>query len=142
MRCGANMLRSGHARSPRHGSPLMLARRFATVLGAFLLIEGIWGMFSPVVFGVLTTNVVHATIHIALGIAGIWMGRSEMARGYLLSVGILLLVVGVLRFVPAMSGIVVSILNVNMAVAWLNIIVGAIALGIAMASKEDRAVVV
>ena len=120
----------------------MLARRFATVLGAFLLIEGVWGMFSPVVFGVLTTNVVHATIHIALGIAGIWMGRSEMARGYLLSVGALLLVVGVLRFVPAVSGIVVSILNVNMAVAWLNIIVGAIALGIAMASKEDRAVVV
>jgi len=120
----------------------MLARRFATMLGAFLLIEGVWGMFSPVVFGVLTTNVVHATIHIALGIAGIWMGRSEMARGYLLSVGILLLVVGILRFIPAMSGIVVSILNVNVAVAWLNIIVGAISLGIAMTSKEDRAVVV
>ncbi len=120
----------------------MLARRFATVLGAFLLIEGIWGMFSPVVFGVLTTNVVHATIHIALGIAGIWMGRSAMARGYLLSVGILLLVVGVLRFVPAVADIIVSILNVNIAVAWLNIIVGAIALGIAMASKEGAVVVV
>lgn len=119
----------------------MLARRFATLLGAFLLIEGVWGMFSPVVFGILTTNVIHATIHIALGVAGIWMGRSEMARGYLLSVGGLLLVVGILRFVPTVGGLIVSILNVNVAVAWVNIIVGAIAIAVAMSSKEEAVVV-
>jgi hypothetical protein len=36
-----------------------------------LLFEGIWGEFSDVVFGVLTTNRIHATIHILLGIVGI-----------------------------------------------------------------------
>ena len=47
---------------------------FAVIIGVFLLIEGIWGEFSDVVFGVLTTNRIHATIHILLGIVGIYTG--------------------------------------------------------------------
>ena len=107
----------------------MLARRVATVIGVFLLIEGAWGLFSPVVFGVLTTNTLHAGIHILLGIAGLWMGRGDMARGYLTFVGTLLLVVGLLWFVPVVSGILGSVLNVSSTVAWFNIVVGIICLG-------------
>jgi hypothetical protein len=118
----------------------MLARRFATALGVFLLIEGAWGLFSPVVFGVLTTNVIHAIIHITLGAAGIWMGRNEMARGYLMFVGGLLLAVGILRFAPVAGELIVSILNVNVAVAWVNIVVGVISLVIALRAKEDETV--
>ena len=33
---------------------------YAIIIGLFLLVEGIWGLFSPVVFGVLTTNMTHA----------------------------------------------------------------------------------
>jgi uncharacterized membrane protein len=120
----------------------MLARRVATILGVFLLIEGVWGMFSPVVFGVLTTNVAHAVIHILLGIAGIVMGRGDMARGYLMSVGGLLLLVGILFFVPIASEIILSILNVNVAVAWVNIIVGVICIAVATQGKEEGTVVI
>ena len=118
----------------------MLSRRFAMLLAVFLLIEGCWGLFSPIVFGVLSTNIVHAVIHILLGIVGILAARSSAARGYLLGVGALLLVVGILRFVPGVSDIVVSVLNVNFAVAYFNIAVGAISLLIGFsAPKGDSA---
>jgi hypothetical protein len=106
----------------------MLSRRFAMLLGVFLIIEGCWGLFSPIVFGVLSTNTLHAVIHIALGIVGILTGRSGASRNYLLGVGALLLVVGILRFVPGASDLVVSLLNVNFAVAYFNIAVGLISL--------------
>ncbi len=56
---------------------------FALLVGAFLLIEGVWGLTSPVVFGVLTTNTLHAIIHIVLGIVGIAAGWQRRARGFL-----------------------------------------------------------
>lgn len=115
----------------------MLSRRFATLLGVFLLIEGIWGLFSPVVFGVLTTNTLHAVIHIALGIVGILAARGGNARPYLIGVGGLLLLVGVLRFVPGASDLVVSLLNVNVAVAYLNIAVGVVSLLIAFTGSRS-----
>ena len=114
----------------------MLIRRFATLLGIFLLIEGIWGLFSPVVFGVLSTNTTHAVIHIVLGVIGILTGRSDSARPYLMFVGALLILVGVLFFVPGASALVVSILNVNRAVAFFNIIVGVICLAAALAGPR------
>jgi hypothetical protein len=117
----------------------MLSRRFAMLLGVFLLIEGCWGLFSPIVFGVLSTNKVHAVIHIVLGIVGLVAGRSSAARGYLIGVGGLLLVVGVLRFVPGASDIVVSVLNVNYAVAYFNIAVGVISLAIGLSAPKGDA---
>lgn len=112
--------------------------RFALVLGAFLLIEGIWGLFSPVVFGVLSTNLLHACIHVALGAIGLFLGMKGNARGYCLSVGGLLLVVGVLYFIPGVSDLIVSILAVNRPVAILNIVVGIVALAIAQMSGRLR----
>ena len=101
---------------------------YAILIGLFLLAEGIWGMNSPMVFGVLSTNTTHAVIHILLGITGIALGFANKARGYCLFLGVLLLVVGVFRFIPGISDIVVQLFNVNYPVAYLNIAVGAISL--------------
>ena len=110
---------------------------FAIIIGVFLLIEGIWGEFSDVVFGVLTTNRTHATIHILLGIVGIYTGLKGGSRGFLIFLGILLAAVGVLRFVPGISDLIVSILNVNPAVAYFNIAVGIVSLIIAFTSNRS-----
>lgn len=118
----------------------MLSRRFAMLLGIFLLIEGCWGLVSPVVFGVLTTNTLHAVIHIVLGLVGIWAGRSAAARGYLLGVGALLVVVGIVRFIPGVSDLVVSLLNVNFAVAYFNIAVGLVSLLIGFSAPRTSSV--
>ena len=104
------------------------ASRFAIVIGVFLLVEGIWGIFSPVVFGVLTTNMLHAAIHIVLGLVGIWTGTKGSASPFLMFLGVLLVAVGLLRFVPVAGDLLVSLLNVNVAVACFNIVVGAVSL--------------
>lgn len=112
---------------------------FAIIIGAFLLIEGIWGETSDVVFGVLTTNRIHATIHILLGIVGIYTGLKGGSRGFLIFLGVLLLVVGVLRFVPVVGDFIVSILNVNPAVAYFNIAVGIVSLIVVFLSNRSTA---
>lgn len=104
---------------------------FAIIIGIFLLIEGIWGEFSDVVFGALTTNRIHATIHILLGIVGIYTGLKGGSRGFLIFLGVLLIVVGILRFVPGVNDLIISILNVNETVAYFNIAVGIVSLIVA-----------
>ncbi len=101
---------------------------FALLIGLFLFIEGFWGLTSQVVFGILTTNLTHAIIHIVLGLVGICLGWLGRARGYCIFLGVLLLAVGVLRFVPGADELIVRMLNVNIAVAWMNIVIGLVAL--------------
>ncbi|HEY0429493.1 MAG TPA: DUF4383 domain-containing protein [Pyrinomonadaceae bacterium] len=112
---------------------------FAMIVGAFLIVEGLWGEFSNVVFGVLSTNRIHATIHILLGIVGIYTGLKGGSRGFCIFLGILLVAVGILRFVPAIGDLIVSILNVNPAVAYFNIVVGIVSLIAAFASNQSPA---
>ncbi|MEO6223078.1 MAG: DUF4383 domain-containing protein [Vicinamibacterales bacterium] len=111
---------------------------FAILVGAFLLIEGVWGLSSPVVFGVLATNLLHAVIHIALGAIGIWVGLKSGARKYCLFLGGLLVAVGALWFVPVVGPIITSLLNVNAAVAYLNLVVGAVALVLAFTARPEQ----
>ena len=112
---------------------------FALLVGAFLLVEGIWGFFSPVVFGIFTTNTLHAVIHVALGVIGLWVGLKSGARNYCLYLGVLLVAVGALWFVPGVGSIITSLLNVNAAVACLNLVVGAVALVLALTTRQQVA---
>ena len=114
-----------------------ISSRFAIIIGVFLLIEGVWGFFSPVVFGVLTTNVLHACIHVALGLLGLYTGMKGGARSYSLYLGILLIAVGIMRFLPVLGDITVSLLNVNQAVAIFNIVVGAVAVMVSRMSAPQ-----
>lgn len=100
---------------------------FAILLGCFLLVDGIWGLINPPVFGVLTTNTLHAIIHIFLAIVGLSMGVAGRGRNYCIFVGLLLLVVGICFFIPGADKLVIELLNVNNAVAYLNIGIGVVA---------------
>jgi len=111
---------------------------FAILVGAFLLIEGVWGLSSPVVFGVLTTNTLHAVIHVTLGVIGIWVGIKGGARKYCLFLGVLLLAVGVMWFIPVARSMITSLLNVNAAVTYLNLVVGAVALVLAFTARPEQ----
>ncbi len=112
-----------------------LSDRFALVIGLFLVIEGIWELFRPVVFVVLTGNVLHGVIHIALGLIALYLGWNARARGFCVFLGLLLLGVGGLWFVPGPKELIVKLLNVNQAVAVLNLLVGAISLFLGLTKK-------
>ena len=116
--------------------PLSAVNIFAVILGLFLVIEGFWGMFNPIVFGIFSTNLLHATIHLLLGVTGIYLGTRNKARNFSLYVGVLLFVVGILYFVPGADTLVIQLLNVNNAVAFLNIIVGILAVLFALLTPK------
>ena len=111
-------------------------RVLALILALFLLVAGIWGFFSPVVFMFFTTNFVHACIETLLGLIGLGMARRH-ARGYLLFVGLLLVVVGVLYFVPIASLYVTGLLAVNTYLAVFNIIVGGICAIVGLSGRDE-----
>jgi hypothetical protein len=104
------------------------ASGLSLLLGIFLLVEGVWGLFSPVVFGVLSTNVLHACIHIVLGGLALWAAATRHAGGFLGFLGALLLLVAALWFIPGTRSFIVDTLGVNRAVAIVNLVVGLLCL--------------
>lgn len=117
--------------------PATTLDRFTFGVGLLLAAEGVWGLFSPVVFGVLSTNLNHALIHLVLAALGLWASFNHHARGFCLFLGWLLLAVGILRFVPGVGGLIVGLLNVNPAVAMVNIVVGLVALSLVSAQSHQ-----
>lgn len=116
--------------------PLNAVNVFAIALGIFLTIEGALGLFNPMVFGLFSTNPLHAIIHLLLGVSGIYAGLRNHARNFSLFTGILLLVVGLLFFLPAVGALLVKILNLNKAVALFNIVVGIVAILFALLTPK------
>lgn len=104
------------------------AASFAMFAGAFYLIDGIWGFFSPITFGVLSTNTLHTVIHLLMGLAGIYAARNYGARLWCRLIGVVVLAVGIAYFLPAGNTLVVSLFNLNQAVAVLNIVAGVLTL--------------
>ena len=76
---------------------------FALVLGIYLTIEGVLGLFNPLLFGLFSTTLLHTIIHILLGVSGIYAGLRNHARNFCYFTGVLLLVVGLLFFVPVIE---------------------------------------
>ncbi|MCF6130910.1 DUF4383 domain-containing protein [Flavobacterium wongokense] len=106
----------------------MLLNGFIILVGLFMVFEGILGFQSETVLTIFTTNTTHATIHLILGLITIAVGMKESAFGYSVFLGLLLATVGVLRFIPSTAPLVINYLNVNEAVAVMNISIGVIAL--------------
>lgn len=112
--------------------------RLTTLLGSWMLLEGIWGMFNPIVLGFITTNRVRAAVHIVLGLVGLATAFAGGARRFLWALGLIALAVGFSYFIPAGEA-VVELLAVNRAAAVINCLIGLVALlCAAMCSDEFR----
>lgn len=115
--------------------PKLLVDVFIMIVSIFLLIEGIWGTVSPVVFGVFSTNLLHAIIHIVLGGVGLFLSLRANSVGFSIILGVLLLIVGLLYFVQRLQTDLVELLNINTNVAVFNIVVGLLCLAVAIPSQ-------
>ena len=114
---------------------MAFSRVFAMLISSLLLIEGVWGQFSSVTFGILSTNRLHSTIHIlmaALGLLLIGMGRSRI---FLIIYALIVVPVGIAFFLPVVGGVVTELFALNTAVAIANIILGCLALVFAFALR-------
>ena len=115
-----------------------LSQVLTLIIPLFLLGDGLWGLFSPVVFGVFTTNRVHAIIHVLLGVIGLVVRQWGSLKSFFGFLGSLLVVVAVIWLVPATRAIPSDLLNLNGAGAALNLVLGAVALVIAFTAAPRR----
>lgn len=115
-----------------------LSTALTLLICAFFIAEGIWGLFNPVVFGVLPTNRAHAIIHIVLGLGALIAWRTGYVKSYYGFLGSLLVMGSVLWVVPATRNLPHDLLNVNAAVAALNFVLGLVALFIAFTETSRR----
>ncbi len=97
------------------------------LIGLFLLIEGIWGCFSPIVFGGLSLNHTQAVLHLALGVGAVIASGIRPAT-YLAFVGLALLFIGVLWALPDSRDSIEHALAVNRPGAILDVTLGVLCL--------------
>jgi hypothetical protein len=124
------------------------ARLYATVVGAVLVIAGIIGFFysasfgSPGkvddVFGILSVNAWHNTVHILTGAIGLLVA-GYAARQYALGLGIIYLVVAIWGFIIGSDESILGFIPINTADDFLHLILGVLGIGAAMATPAANA---
>ncbi len=112
--------------------PFTTADMFAFLVGILFLVQGIWNLIDPPFLGIFTSNILHAVIHVALGITGIWTALRSGAYTFLIFLGILLLTVGILFFIETAGELIEELFRVNRPVALLNIGLGVLSLLVVM----------
>jgi uncharacterized membrane protein HdeD (DUF308 family) len=91
----------------------MMIKRFAQILGVVLILVGLVGLVlgDKVWLGILNVDIVEDIVHLATGGLLAYVGFSGMdlsaARGVVLALGVVYLLVGILGFfVPTMFGLI------------------------------------
>lgn len=111
-----------------------VAGGFAMFAGAALIVEGLWGLFSDQVFGVITINRTRAVIHLALGIGAIVAAVRGRPLGYLTSLGGLLLAVAIVWSLPLGREFLTKLLAINQPAAVFDLLLGFLCLLMGSAS--------
>ncbi|MDP7181463.1 MAG: DUF4383 domain-containing protein [Candidatus Woesearchaeota archaeon] len=115
---------------------MSLQKKFATGLGALLLIVGIWGFVAGSVL-IFDVNTPHNILHVVTGVLGLVAGLTAggaQAKTFNVIFGIvyaLVTVVGLLN-IPSM----VNLLNLNAADNILHLVIAVATLGVAFGSHD------
>ena len=107
-------------------------KTYAMVVGAVLVLLGLVGFVNAPILGIFGVNLAQNLLHLVVGGVIIWQAGKKTNMW----TGIIALVVGVLWFVPGISGLLTSIFAINAAISYLHIAVGVVSLGVAYGVKE------
>src|SRR3954466_14082791 len=99
-------------------------RKFSLRVGAFFILEGVCELFSPVVFGIFSSKPAHGLLHLLLGAAGVAASATHAGK-FLSFLGILLLLIAALWFIPGTRHVPEDLFNANSAVAIFDVLLGA-----------------
>ncbi len=111
-------------------------KTYALILGIVLGLVGVWGFFTESILNIFGVNVLQSILHVIAGIFGIYVGTKGMGRGFNSTIGWLGIILGVLGFIPGISDLLMSLLNINMATTWLHLAIGVVSLAVTYGVKE------
>lgn len=108
------------------------------VIGAVLFLVGIIGFVNDPIFGIFGVNAAQNVLHLIGGAIGVWFGMKSAsgAKAYNMWLGVIAGVVGILGFIPGISGVLADIFDINTEISVLHIIIGAVSLGVVYGLKK------
>lgn len=109
---------------------------YAMVVGVVLLLVGLLGFVSNPILGLFGVNMLQNVLHLVGGALGLWLGMKGNAKAFNMWFGVVALAAGVLGFVPGVSDMLVSLLNVNAQISVLHVVLGVVSLGVVYGLKK------
>lgn len=112
-----------------------MTRTFALVIGLLFLVMGILGFVPGVtmegeyLFGIFAVDAVHSLVYMLVGALGVAAYYWDRSRLYCRVLGVFLLLIGIMGFIPALvfDEKLLGIFAVNLADNVLHLVVGAVA---------------
>ena len=112
-------------------------KTYALVLGVVLVLLGLVGFVNNPVLGLFGVNPLQNVVHLLGGAAVIWFGyKAGAAKSTNMWLGIAGLVLGVLWFIPGVSGLLTQFFGINAEISYLHLAVGVVSLGVSYGVKE------
>ena len=114
-------------------------KTFALVMGIVLVIIGLLGFFNnPIVGedGFFGSNTYQNILHLIAGAIGVYVGTKGQGHGYNMILGWIGVALGVLGFIPGVSGLFADLLNINTEITVLHLVLGVLFLIVAYSAKK------
>lgn len=113
-----------------------MQKSYALILGIVLTLVGIWGFFTDSILGLFSVNTLHSTVHLLVGLVGIYAGTKTDGKMYNMVFGWAYGALGVLGFIPFVSDIIMGLLSTNTADNVLHLAIGIVSLGVYYGAGE------
>ena len=111
-------------------------KTYSLVLGIVLGIVGLWGFFSSSILGLFGVNFLQSVLHLVAAGFGIYSGTKGEGHKYTMAIGWTAIALGVLGFIPGVSDLLLSLLNINTATSILHLGIGVVSLGLIYGVKK------
>src|SRR3989344_2140189 len=105
-------------------------KTYALVLGLVLALVGVWGFFTNSILGILGVNALQSVLHLIAAGFGIYAGTQGDGTTYNQALGWIGVVLGILGFIPGVSGLLLNLFNINTAISVLHVVIGVVSLGV------------
>lgn len=115
-------------------------KTFALILGLVLLLVGILGFFDNALVGdsgLFGTNTFQDVLHLIAGAFGVYAGTKGRGQGYNMTIGWIGIALGVLGFIPGISGLLLDLLNINTAITVLHLAIGIVCLLVCYSGRKQ-----
>ena len=111
-----------------------LQKAYAICIGTSLEVLGGIGFVSKPIAGVIGTSILLSFIHVLVGALG-WFALKGLGKTYNGAMGAILLLFGILGFVPGSADALSSIFGINTGSSTLHALVGGVSLAMAFGVK-------
>jgi|TARA_B100002003_G_C14040421_1_gene501367 hypothetical protein len=114
-------------------------KMFALIVGIVLALIGVWGFFTDSILGIFGVNAFQSVLHIIAGAIGIYAGTKGEGVTYNKVIGWIAVALGILGFIPVVKDLLLSLLNINLAITVLHLVLGVIAVMVARSAGSSPA---